>query len=32
MATILHFLTGEYPPEPGGVADHTAGLVQELAE
>ena len=26
------FLTGEYPPEPGGVADHTAALVQDLAE
>jgi hypothetical protein len=25
-------LTGEYPPHPGGVADHTACLVQELAE
>ena len=32
MKIAIHFFTGEYPPEPGGVADHTAGLVQELAE
>ena len=28
----LHLLTGEYPPEPGGVADYTALLAKALAE
>ena len=28
----LHLLTGEYPPEPGGVADYTALLAQALAD
>lgn len=27
-----HILTGEYPPEPGGVADYTALLASSLAE
>jgi glycosyltransferase involved in cell wall biosynthesis len=26
-----HILTGEYPPEPGGVADYTASLARALA-
>lgn len=29
---LLHLLTGEYPPEPGGVADYTALLAKALAE
>lgn len=28
---IIFFLTGEYPPQPGGVSDHTAALACELA-
>src|SRR5690348_241044 len=27
-----HFITGEYPPTPGGVADYTALLAAALAE
>jgi len=28
----LHLITGEYPPQPGGVADYTALLGRELAK
>jgi glycosyltransferase involved in cell wall biosynthesis len=27
-----HLITGEYPPQPGGVADYTAGVARGLAE
>ena len=29
--TVWHILTGEYPPNPGGVADYTAIIANELA-
>ncbi|MGL4419624.1 MAG: hypothetical protein ACRCZF_03070, partial [Gemmataceae bacterium] len=29
--TTIHFLTGEFPPEPGGVSDYTAQLAEGLA-
>ena len=31
MATPWHFLTGEYPPDHGGVSDHTEQLARALA-
>ena len=27
-----HILSGEYPPQPGGVSDYTAGLAEGLAK
>ncbi len=29
--TTVHIFTGEYPPDPGGVADYTAIIASELA-
>src|SRR5262249_55884977 len=29
--TCWHLVTGEYPPNPGGVSDYTAGLAAALA-
>ena len=31
MSGVWHLVTGEYPPDPGGVADHTAQLAGGLA-
>ncbi len=30
--TVLHILTGEYPPQPGGVSDYCAQIATGLAE
>ena len=31
VPTAWHILTGEYPPDPGGVADYTAIIANQLA-